>query len=300
MQYSILKFFQQISNPFLDKVVEFITLFGETLPIISIILLVYWCINKKEGIALCSTLLSSLVFTNLVKPIFHIERPFVQHPDIVGKRVATATGFSFPSGHTTTGATFYPTLAQGEKSNKKWLFASIIFAVLIGLSRLYLGVHWPLDVIGGLIIGLLSSFLLYPMFLRTYNSKHYSSVVLIFSIVAFLLAFPLAITLTFKPEFDTYFSDLMKTSILAFGALFGLYFERKYINFSTGGTLGKKAIRFFVGIIGLGLISLLKFIFPQSLYYIGAIIRYGLIGIWATCIYPLIAIKIGIMSRENQ
>lgn len=299
MQYSILKFFQLHSNPFLDKIVEIITIFGETLPIIAIVLLVYWCINKKEGVALCSTLLSSLLFINIIKPIFHIERPFVKHKDIQGKRVSTATGFSFPSGHTTTGATFYPTLAQNKKSNKGWLIASIIFAFFIGLSRLYLGVHWPLDVLAGLIIGLLSSFILYPLFLKAYDSERFTLGALITAIITLLIALPLAIILTIKPELKIYFSDLMKAAILSSGALLGVYLERKYINFSTGGTLGKKALRFIFGLVGVGLISLLKLIFTDNLYFIGCIIRYCLIGLWATYLFPLIAIKVGLMNYEK-
>ena len=299
MQYSILKFFQQIGNPFLDKLVEVITIFGETLPIIAIVLLIYWCINKKEGVALCSTLLSSLLFINIIKPIFHIERPFVKHADITGKRVETATGFSFPSGHTTTGATFYPTLAQSEKSNKGWLIASIVFALLIGLSRLYLGVHWPMDVATGFIIGLLSAFLLYPLFLRAYEKKYFDRGVLIVGIISFIIALPLSIILTLRPELKIYYSDLMKTAILASGALIGVFLERRYVNFSTGGTLGKKALRFILGLIGVGLISLLKLAFKGNLYFIGSIIRYGLIGLWATYLYPVIAIKMGLMNRET-
>ncbi len=299
MQYSILKFFQHLGNPFLDKLVEVITLFGEPLPVIAIFLLVYWCINKKEGVAIGATLVSSLLLTNTIKPIFHIERPFVKHPDIQGKRVSTATGFSFPSGHTTTGATFYPTLAQCGKPKKGWLIASIIFALLIGLSRLYLGVHWPMDVLVGFIIGLLSSLILYPLFLKVCESKKFTLSALILGVITFVVALPLAIIMTLKPELKIYYSDLMKTAILASGMFLGLFLERKHVNFSTGGTLGKKALRFSLGLVGIALISLLKLAFTGNLYFIGSLLRYGLIGFWASYLYPLIAIKVGLMNRET-
>jgi Membrane-associated phospholipid phosphatase len=228
MQLTVLMFFQKLSSTFLDFIAEFFTVFGEALPPLAILLAIYWCSSKKRGFALFTTLLCSLLTINIIKPVVRSDRPFVKYPRIKGKRVATATGFSFPSGHTVTAATFYPALALGQtKYRKRSLVLAFILSVLVGISRLYLGVHWPVDVVAGLAIGYLFTFLLYPVFDRLYDSRGIELFALITGIATGVLAFVLMVVLQIKPEFDTHFSDLMKMSCLAAGGMLGFFWDRK-------------------------------------------------------------------------
>lgn len=298
MQYSILLFFQKLSNPVLDFLSETLTMFGESFVVILILLYIYWCVNKNRGFALFITLLSSLTLVNIIKPIFSVERPFVKYPDITGQRIHTATGFSFPSGHTTTAATFYPSLAVSAKHKKRSLLAAMLLAILIGFTRLYLGVHYPTDVLTGLVLGLLCTFFLYPIFYRSYESKRLTRISIILSVISLVISLILCTLILINGELEIYFMDLMKMLSLSFGSLLGFYLDKKHLNFSTSGSLGKKISRYFLGILGLGLIYLTKLIFPQSLYAISSFFRYSLIGYWATFMFPYLAIKFNLMNKE--
>lgn len=298
MQYSILLFFQKLSNPVLNFLSEALTMFGESFAVILILLYIYWGVNKNRGFALFITLLSSLTLVNIIKPIFSIERPFVKYPDITGQRVQTATGFSFPSGHTTTAATFYPSLAVSTNHKKHSLLAALILTVLIGLTRLYLGVHYPIDVLTGLVLGLSCTFFLYPLFYKLYENKKLTKISIMLSIINLVVSLILCILILINGELEIYFMDLMKMQSLSFGSLLGFYFDKKYLNFSTSGSIGKKISRYFLGILGLGLIYLTRLIFPQSLYAISSFFRYSMIGYWATFLFPYLAIKFNLMNRE--
>src|SRR5690554_5624105 len=152
MQLSILLFFQNISSPFLDNLAQFITMFGEETLFIVFIVLFLWCFSKKRGFVIFSTLFSALIGMSVLKAVIKYPRPFQVSPEIAAKRLATATGYSFPSGHSTGAASFYSALALSYKKKALSILAALMI-LLVGLSRLYLGVHWPLDVFGGWTLG---------------------------------------------------------------------------------------------------------------------------------------------------
>jgi undecaprenyl-diphosphatase len=126
-QVSILLFFQKIANPVLDKLAVFFTLFGEGTISICVMLAILWCIDKRKGFAIAGTVFYGLTGMSIMKAIVRMPRPFTVIPELAAKRISTATGYSFPSGHTTTAATLYTSLAMAVK--KRWF--SIICAALI-------------------------------------------------------------------------------------------------------------------------------------------------------------------------
>lgn len=100
MQENVLLYLQNIGSPFLDLFFEFITMLGEKNILIAVIAWIFWNIDKKKGFILSFTLLFSLFINVVLKISIHNSRPFEVIPEIVGKRIHTATGYSFPSGHT--------------------------------------------------------------------------------------------------------------------------------------------------------------------------------------------------------
>jgi len=168
MQLTIMEFFQRMSSPFLDVLVELMTMLGEETIFILAVAFFLWCASKKKGFAIFSTLFASLIGMSVLKALVKAPRPFQVVAQIEGKRIETATGYSFPSGHTTGAASFYSSLAVTYR--KRWL--SVVCAVLIlmvALSRMYLGVHWPLDVFAGLALGITVTFVAYTWFSNLYD-----------------------------------------------------------------------------------------------------------------------------------
>ena len=141
MQLSILLFFQRIGNPLLDIIMECFTMLGEIAVPLIVLLILSWCVSRKKAVAVALSLLSALLVSQTLKAIFRVPRPFQVYPDkIRGGRLSTATGYSFPSGHSTTSGAFYSALIMTVW--KKW--ATLIFIIpiiLVPVSRMILGVE---------------------------------------------------------------------------------------------------------------------------------------------------------------
>ena len=150
---------ESVRNPILDSIMIFITSLGNggMIWIAETILLLIPKKTRKAGIMSAVALLGSLIINNnIVKNIVQRPRPFVTFTDLQ-IIIPTPSEFSFPSGHTSSSfaaaAVFYRHLP------KKLGIPSVILAGLIGFSRLYVGVHYPTDVIAGVLMGILLSYL---------------------------------------------------------------------------------------------------------------------------------------------
>ena len=288
MQESIMLFFQNIGNPFLDSVANLASAVGEQTFVIAVMLYILWNVDKNKGFSICSSLLFSVAVMGTLKAIVRAPRPFQVLESIEGKRLATATGYSFPSGHTTTAASFYSALAFAFKKRKLSIFCAIMI-LLVGLSRLYLGVHWPIDVFGGLVLGISISLLAYEKFSLLYeDKKKLYSFSLFVGILTFVVSAVMATLLNLNRVDPVAFTDLMKTLALAGGGYLGFALEMKKIKYRIEGTLAKKLLRFFLGMVGVLIIMSLKALIPETMYYLGSFCRYAFLGFWATGLYPLI------------
>lgn len=123
------------------------------------------CFKKTRTVgivALCSIAFCFLVANIGLKNIIQRPRPYTMLPDLT-VLVPLETEFSFPSGHTT--ASFAVACIYFRMLPKKYGIAALVLAALIGLSRLYVGVHYPTDVLGGLIVGVVGSTIVYHVYL---------------------------------------------------------------------------------------------------------------------------------------
>ena len=122
MQLSILLFLQRIHAPFLDMAAEAASFTGEIILPLVLLCLIHWCISKKKSFAIAVPLLSAQYISQVLKAIIRYPRPFQVHPDLIEPgRLSTATGYSFPSGHSTLSGVFYSSLAVAGW--KRWLTA---------------------------------------------------------------------------------------------------------------------------------------------------------------------------------
>lgn len=163
MELRILDFLQTIHTPLLDKILAFITSLGNA-GIIWIVLAVVLLIlpkTRKTGIIVAAALLMDLVLCNLIlKNLVARVRPYDVNTAIA-ILIKKPLDFSFPSGHTA--ASFAAMTALFLAKMKKAWIAALILAVLIAFSRLYFYVHYPTDVLGGAVVGILSGIIGYAI-----------------------------------------------------------------------------------------------------------------------------------------
>lgn len=163
MEIQILNMIQNLRTPLGDIIVPLITRLGDAGIIWIILTLILLLIPKtrKTGIIMTAALLVDLVLCNLLlKNLVARTRPFDVNT-AVQLLVAKPRDYSFPSGHTA--ASFASVTALYFAGEKKMWKAALVLAVLIALSRLYLYVHYPTDIIGGVIFGSLSGYLGYKI-----------------------------------------------------------------------------------------------------------------------------------------
>ncbi len=257
-QLDILMYLQSIRNELLTSLFTFFTICTEV-PVITVLTaMLYWCINKKAGQRILFALCGSLNINIGVKNFVKMARP-IGLKGLESLRIETATGYSFPSGHTQTATTFW--IAMMTQFKKAWVYIIGILMILgAGISRLYLAVHWPMDVIVGWFFGIVLSILFVKIFDYIDDSKSY------YILIGIMLIFGVC----------TYFiggEDFYKMFGLYTGFVLGYMVEDTYINFSTEsekkrknifaknpskfGGLGNRILRFVVGIISLLAVYLL-------------------------------------------
>lgn len=163
MELRFLDFLQTIHTPLLDKILAFITSLGNA-GIVWIVLVVVLLIlpkTRKTGIIVAAALLMDLILCNLIlKNLVARVRPYDVNTAIA-VLIKKPLDFSFPSGHTA--ASFAAMTALFLAKMKKAWIAALVLAVLIAFSRLYFYVHYPTDVLGGAVVGILSGIIGYAI-----------------------------------------------------------------------------------------------------------------------------------------
>lgn len=159
-------------SPLFTSVIKFITHIGDTITITVICLLLIAIPVTRKTIALpvSSGVIISVLLNFILKNIFARQRPNIL-------RLIAMDGYSFPSGHAMVNATLYClfiylTYRYINNKNTRALITTfcVLLILLIGFTRIYLGVHYAIDVIAGWIMGFAVSVFVYCMFL-SWNSK---------------------------------------------------------------------------------------------------------------------------------
>ena len=149
--------FRNGAGSFLAEFLSKMTYFGEMNITLIIMALIYWCINKEFGTYLLMGWSGNRVVNGLLKVTVCAYRPWIRDARIVpyADSKATATGYSFPSGHSMNAASLFGGAAiRKELPRLLRIVLGVIFG-LIAFSRIYLGVHTPQDILVGSAAGLL-------------------------------------------------------------------------------------------------------------------------------------------------
>lgn len=284
-----LNFIAQYRNPILDTFFQAVTFLAEETLVVVIMCWIYWCCNKKTAHILGFTYFLSGLLVQGLKITFRIPRPWVLDPDFqaVPSALESATGYSFPSGHTQSGTALFSTLGfKAKKTPLKVLSFLMIF--LVGFSRMYLGVHTPKDVLVSMTLTFLISLVVYRyMGSLSENSDNVKKITLGFLVISLLLFAYTAILYlsgTADPEMA---EDAFKACGAGLGFVLGYYLEQKYIRFELPKTAKEKALRFTAGLFSVVLLMVF-FEVTVKKYLIGNIISYFILILWIVALYPAI------------
>lgn len=161
-----LYFLERIRIPVLNELMLLITHLGEETAFLAIGIVLFWCVDKYHGYYLMGVGLFGNLVNQFLKILYRIPRPWVRDHNFnaLKEAIPEATGYSFPSGHSQTAVGTFGCIVATQK-NKIIRAVCIALMILVPFSRMYLGVHTPLDVMLGVAMALLMVLIFEPLML---------------------------------------------------------------------------------------------------------------------------------------
>ncbi len=297
MQENILLFFNNYTSGLADFLAHTVSFCAEAVIPLFVVCTIYWAVNKRVGINLAYCLGLSILINTIVKIFVRAARPFEKLPELKAGRLGTATGYSFPSTHSQTIATFMTSLSLYVK--RGWIIVVTVFALLaVGLSRLYFCVHWPVDVMCGLLFGTIIGFVVYRLLERILSVPSadvmFASSIFVLSVIIFCLLLLVYYRLQLYPLAKI--ADNFKITGLVAGISLGNLLEMCCLRFEPASTTKNKILTIVLGFVGAGVIyGGLKLLLPVSVFSYFA--RYFIVGFWVAAGWPFIAVKCGFLTR---
>ncbi len=287
-----LHYIAQYRTPEADLFFQGITYLAQEVFVIAIICWLFWCSNKKLAYTLGFSYFLSGLLVQALKITFRIPRPWILDPAFaaVPSALAGATGYSFPSGHTQSITALFGTLAlHAKKWHQKLLCAAVI--VLVGFSRMYLGVHTPKDVLTSFFLSIGCTLVCYVLFYRKEAAAGREALIsLLMAVMSAALVLYAAVLYQNSTIALHYAQDCIKASGAGMAFALGYYVEQKYIRFSPPAKTRQKVLRLAVGLaVALLLQTGLKPIIGESLP--ASFLRYFLVVAWALMFYPVLFTK---------
>ena len=292
-----LRILEGLRTPFLDGFFSLITEIGGETVFLVISIVFFWCINKREGYYILLTGLFGTLLNQAMKLAFRVPRPWVidKNFTIVESAREAATGYSFPSGHTQNVASTFGTVAVYNRKRRWVIAASLTVIVLVSFSRMYLGVHTPLDVGVSLLSSAVLVFGLYPLFSSDERFKKAFPYIVISAVVlsAAFLAYVLLISGDKSLDPHNLESGLKNATTLL-GCTMGLvlvyFIDGKYTDFKTDARWYAQIIK---AVLGFAVVLLIKELLRTPLelvfgnIYLARAVRYFLVVAFAGAVWPL-------------
>lgn len=288
-----LKLLEGLRTPIGDAFFLFATYGGEEIMLLGLICVLYWCVDKKLAYRMTFSYLPSALVVNTIKISCRVERPWVRDPSFtaVEKAKASATGYSFPSGHTQNATALFGTLAYVFRTTwKKVLIALII--PLVMLSRMYLGVHTPSDVLVSFLVSIVIVMGMNILVDKITLNKKRRFVIMIFLMIITTATMVYTYVLyqknilAYKDAADTF-----KGCGAGYGFSLCWFLENEYIQFNPKNShVGKQILKFIIGLAGALLLKeSIKHIFGVN--FLTDTIRYFCVILWTMLVMPLIIKK---------
>jgi membrane-associated phospholipid phosphatase len=300
----VIRAVQSVASPPLTVLMNIITSLGDTGVFLILLTLVYWCVDEKKGLRLSVIFLISLWVNIHLKHLIGQDRP----PFEMWLAHVHSETNGFPSGHAQNTVILYFILASfivgkfPEYKNRIYAYAAVL-CFLIGFSRIYLGVHYPTDVLGGWIFGgiFLCGYFMLSGRIETLLVKGIGSEenarrtgMITSAVFSFIL-------ITVDKYTDVPEAFISGGIILGLGI--GYCLNRKYVGFKSVLVCGRTgfakylffALRLIAGIAGfillfIGIGKLIPFNSPNSDLY--NFIRFFIVGLWVSLAAPWIFVKL--------
>lgn len=290
-----LYFLEGLRTPVLDKVMSLLTHLGEETVFMAVAMFFLWCVDKFKGYYLLTIGFLGTQINQLLKVTFRIPRPWVKDPDftVVEGAKAEAGGYSFPSGHTQSGVGTFGGIARWTR--RRWLrYLCIAICVIVPLTRMYLGVHTPMDVGVSILIAGVLIFGLYPL---VHKATEHPKGMQILMLALLLWSVGQVFFMEFFPfpadaEGAELFSGL-KNAYKMLGAVAGFtvvyWLDQRYIRYETGGCWWVQLLKWIPGLglsVGLKEVMYLVLDFlPGELLH--RMIAYFVLVLFAGAVWPL-------------
>jgi len=284
---------EKIRIPGLNELMLAVTELGGELPFLVIAMIIYWCVDKRRGYYVLSAGFMGTITIQFMKLWFRVPRPWILDPDFTILEAARegAGGYSFPSGHTQSATGTFGALAVTTR--RKWLrITAIAAAVLVAFSRMYVGVHTPLDVSVAMLISAAFLWVLYPVVFNN-DGKHFPVLLAVMCVIAvlfivFVECYP------FPADIDAHnLQSGLKSAYTLTGSLLGLVVaytvDVKKLHFETEAVWWAQILKV---ALGFGAVLLVKSGLRQPLellfggHMAARAVRYFLIVIMAGVIWP--------------
>jgi hypothetical protein len=292
---------QSHASPALTACMKLITNLGAAPVYLVILPLVYWCFDEEKGLRLSLAVLVSLWINMALKQLLAQPRPFWEGWDpSVGMIGESFNGF--PSGHAQISLIMWTIIASW--TGKKWaLPAACFLSLLVGFSRLYLGVHFPTDLLGGWILGALSltAYLQWGDRLKAVLIRGGPRLQ---KILCAALAF---VMILYRPG-----PEILMPGALVLGLGLGYCLNLDRLRFraagngvvrSCGAETAFRGIRFAAGMTGMALLFvILSRLAPEesaSLYPLFFFVRFALAGLWVSFAAPWLFLRLGLARRAE-
>jgi membrane-associated phospholipid phosphatase len=286
----VVLWFQQFS-PALDIPFKILTFLGDKEFYMLLMPMMYWCINRRVGARLFVLLLFSAYLNEIAKLLVDQPRPFNYDPRVI-KFVHEDSG-GLPSGHTQSAVVVWGYLAWRFKIMPLWLLAGFL-VLAIPLSRIYLGAHFPTDLLGGYAIGAVVLFVFFRLDTRIWNWCTNKGIWLQLGVS---MGLPVVLLLFVPPG-----NRGLLTAVGAFmGLTTGIVLERRWVRFCSDGHRWQQVTRYLAGMVVLmgiwyGLRIGFEQLEPAGLY---RVLRYALIGLWGGLGAPWLFVKLKLAEKER-
>lgn len=260
-QIEFLRLLEGMRTDFLIRFFECITMLAEETLMIFAVVTLWFAVDKRIAQKLFFVTAFSLGVNGIIKNFVKMPRPFADGK-VSCVREYTATGYSFPSGHTQNFATWSTLIALKIKKLSVWIVTAMLI-LLVAFSRMFLGAHYPMDVVAGALLGVLFSVVGNAIYDKTEDKNR----LFLWATVIFT---PFIIWFVIFP--NPLYADFFKVYGMIAGAFAGLKFEEKYSPLSYNVPIFKKVLRVFLGIIiALAFKAGLKTLFATDIVRLGLI-----------------------------